>query len=289
VRWRRGARSKNVLDERGQSPTTTGFGFPTVAKGGIPAVLVLLLALFLGGKVLGGGGGIPGINLPQANSPGIPSGRTGPDPDGDLVAFVSFVLDDVQTTWQKLFAQSGKTYRDAELVLFTDAVDTGCGSATSEVGPFYCPADQRVYLDLGFFRELRDRFGAPGDFAQAYVVAHELGHHVQNLLGVTSDVQQESRAHPNEANELSVKTELQADCLAGVWGYSTEQRDLLDPGDVQEGLKAAESVGDDRIQKAATGTTNPETWTHGSSEQRMHWFNQGFTTGDPASCDTFSG
>jgi uncharacterized protein len=287
MRWRRGARSKNVLDQRGQSPS--GFGIPAVAKGGIPAVLVLVLALLLGGRVLGGGGiDVPDINLPQANPPGVPPGATGPDPDGDLVAFVSFVLDDAQTTWRKLFAQSGKSYRDAELVLISDAVDTGCGSATSDVGPFYCPADQRVYLDLGFFRELRDRFGAPGDFAQAYVVAHELGHHVQNLLNITSDVQQESRAHPDDANELSIKTELQADCLAGVWGYSTEQRDLLEAGDVQEGLDAAASVGDDRIQRQATGATNPETWTHGSSEQRMHWFNQGFTTGDPASCDTFA-
>jgi predicted metalloprotease len=261
-----------------------------VAKGGVPALLLLLVALLFNSGVLGRGGGIdvPGIDLPAAGPAAGPGQTTGPDPDADLVAFVSFVLDDVQTVWKSKFEQAGKTYRDADLVLFDDSVETGCGGATSEVGPFYCPADQTVYLDLGFFRELQRRFGAPGDFAQAYVIAHELGHHVQNVLGITSDVQQESALHSDGANDLSIKTELQADCLAGVWGFTTQQRDLLETGDVGEGLKAAAAVGDDRIQRQATGGINPETWTHGSSEQRVRWFRQGFTGGDPADCDTFS-
>lgn len=263
---------------------------PTVIKGGVPAVVALLIALLFGTGVLGGGGGIdiPGIDLPRAQAPVGANESAGPDPDGELVAFVSFLLDDVQTVWKTKFQRAGKTYRDADLVLFTDAVQTGCGSATSDVGPFYCPADQTVYLDLGFFRELQRRFGAPGDFAQAYVIAHELGHHVQSLLGITQDVQQESQLHADQANDLSVKTELQADCLAGVWGFTTQQRDLLEAGDVQEGLKAAAAVGDDRIQKQATGSTSPETWTHGSSQQRVQWFREGFSSGDPSACDTFS-
>jgi uncharacterized protein len=287
MRWRRGARSPNLRDMRGQGGT--GFNIPMVAKGGVPALLVLLVVFLLNSGVLGRGGiDVPGVDLPAAEAPAGPGQTTGPDPDADLVAFVSFVLDDVQTVWKSKFQQAGKTYRKADLVLFDDSVDTGCGSATSAVGPFYCPADQTVYLDLGFFRELQQRFGAPGDFAQAYVIAHELGHHVQNVLGITSDVQQETARHSDAANDLSIKTELQADCLAGVWGFTTQQRDLLDPGDVEEGLQAAAAVGDDRIQKQATGGINPDTWTHGSSEQRVRWFRQGFSAGDPARCDTFS-
>jgi predicted metalloprotease len=288
MRWRRRPRSGNLRDERGQTST----GMPTVAKGGIPAVIVLLLAILLGPRVLGGGGGIdiPGLDLPGAG-PGASAQptSTAPDPDARLVDFVSFVLDDVQAMWKSKFAESGKTYRDAQLVLFTEAVQTGCGAASAEVGPFYCPPDQTVYLDLDFFRELARRFEAPGEFAQAYVVAHELGHHVQNLYGISDDVRQESDQHPDEANRLSVRLELQADCLAGVWGYTTEQRHLLEAGEVDQGLAAAAAVGDDRIQKQATGTTNPETWTHGSSAQRVQWFKRGFTTGDPSQCDTFAG
>jgi predicted metalloprotease len=196
--------------------------------------------------------------------------------------------DDVQATWADVFQQSGDTYRPAQLVLFRQATKSGCGYATSDTGPFYCPADETIYLDLGFFRELQSRFGAEGDFAQAYVVAHEVGHHVQKQLGISDRVQRISGQNPEEANELSIEQELQADCLAGVWGQTTYERGLLEGGDLQEGLGAAAAVGDDRIQRQATGVVNPETWTHGSSEQRRTWFETGFTTGDADTCDTFS-
>jgi predicted metalloprotease len=173
-------------------------------------------------------------------------------------------------------------------VLFTDATSSGCGHAESAMGPFYCPLDRKVYLDLGFFRELHDRFGAPGDFAQAYVVAHELGHHVQNLLGIAEQVQRLQRDNPGAANQLSVLMELQADCMAGVWAHSTQQRQILDLGDLEEGLAAAAAVGDDRIQRQATGRVAPESWTHGSSEQRMTWFRRGLETGRVDQCDTFA-
>jgi uncharacterized protein len=173
-------------------------------------------------------------------------------------------------------------------VLFTGGTRTGCGAATTAVGPFYCPLDRRVYLDLGFFRELRDRFGAPGDFAQSYVIAHELGHHVQRITGIEAAVREQSRQDPAQANALAVRLELQADCLAGVWAHSTYERGILEPGDIEEGLQAAAAVGDDRIQRSAGGRIDPESWTHGSSEQRMRWFRRGFDSGDPASCDTFA-
>jgi predicted metalloprotease len=202
------------------------------------------------------------------------------------VEFVSFVLDDAQQTWHRLL---GPRYQDAKLVLFRDGVRSGCGAANAQTGPFYCPADQKVYIDLSFFEELDQRFGAPGDFAQAYVLAHEIGHHVQTLLGVSAKVRQAQERSPSQANELQVRMELQADCLAGVWGHSTQKRGILESGDVQEGLAAAAAVGDDRIQRQARGYVNPESFTHGSSEQRMQWFRRGFSSGDVGSCDTFSG
>jgi predicted metalloprotease len=201
------------------------------------------------------------------------------------VQFVSFVLDDTQETWQRIL---GSRYEDAKLVLFRDAVRSGCGVAGAETGPFYCPADQRVYLDLSFFDELDQRFGAPGDFAQAYVIAHEIGHHVQTLLGVSSRVRQLQQRNPSAANELSVAMELQADCFAGVWGNRAASRNRLEPGDTEEGLAAAAAVGDDRIQKRSAGYVNPESFTHGSSEQRVRWFRRGFDSGDIRQCDTFN-
>ena len=196
---------------------------------------------------------------------------------------------DINDFWAARFNQAGGTgYRVTTVNVFTGVVQTGCGNATSDVGPFYCPADQQVYLDVAFFRDLDQRFRAPGDFAQAYVVAHEIGHHVQNVTGIFAQVDRAKRADPGQANELSIRTELQADCLAGVWGHSTYERGLLESGDLEEGLAAAAAVGDDRIQSQATGQINPETWTHGSSEQRTKWFRRGFDSGDPASCDTFS-
>jgi predicted metalloprotease len=243
---------------------------------GIPGIIVLLIVVAL--TQFGNG----------PSERGQPDGQTGSGENERLVQFVSFVLDDVQGVWQRKFREGGDEYRPARLVLFTQSTGTGCGFATSEVGPFYCPSDETVYLDLDFFRELRRRFGAPGDFAQAYVIAHEIGHHVQHLQGVSDAVHEESQRRPARANDLSIRLELQADCLAGVWGHTTERRELLQAGDLQEGLDAAAAVGDDRIQRQATGSTNPETWTHGSSRQRMQWFSMGFDTGDPDACETFA-
>jgi predicted metalloprotease len=206
-----------------------------------------------------------------------------------LVEFVSFVLDDTQKTWTQLLPeQTGKPYRHAKLVLFRDYTQSGCGGAQSATGPFYCPEDERVYIDLGFFDELNRRFGAPGQFAQAYVLAHELGHHVQKLLGIEGKVHQMQESNSRQANPLSVKLELQADCFAGVWAYSTQQRGLLEKGDVESALGAASAVGDDRLQKMASGHVVPESFTHGTSQQRMHWFSTGLNNGTVAACDTFA-
>jgi predicted metalloprotease len=197
------------------------------------------------------------------------------------------VLDDAQQTWAGILQQQGIPYRHAKLVLFRNATTSGCGSARSATGPFYCPADEKVYIDLGFYDELKQRFGAPGDFAQAYVLAHELGHHVQKLIGVEQKVSSLMRSEPSERNELSVKMELQADCLAGVWAHSTEQRKLLEKGDAESAINAAAAVGDDRLQKMATGRVSPETFTHGSSAQRTQWFSRGMDQGTIAACNTF--
>ena len=262
-----------------------------MGKMGIGGVLLLgLLSMIFGtdffSLVGGGGAGAPATSEAPINDP----------QEEETVQFMSTVLDDAQATWTQEFAQSNLQYREAELVLFRDSVQSGCGYAQSAMGPFYCPADQKVYLDLGFFEDLHRRFGAPGDFAQAYVLAHEIGHHVQNLLGVSGEVRQaQSQARSREqANELSVLLELQADCFAGVWAHTTQQGrqeaggPVLEPGDLEEGLAAAAAVGDDRIQKQATGGVNPETWTHGSSEQRARWFRVGFESGDADRCDTFA-
>ena len=285
MKWRRGVGSGQIEDRRGQGG---GFGLPggmLGAGGGGLGIVGLLLVLFLSG-VFGGGGG--GFNPPGFDGT-LPTGttRTAPDPDARLKDFVSFVVADVQAAWTDAFQQAGKTYEPTKLVLFEQATQTGCGLASSQTGPFYCPPDHKVYLDLGFFRELRDRFAAPGDFAQAYVIAHEFGHHVQNLLGTSEDVRREQEDHPDEANELSVRLELQADCLAGVWAHTAQQRKLLEAGDVDEGLKAAAAVGDDRIQKKATGRIDRESWTHGSSAQRTTWFRRGFDDGSTGVCNTF--
>ncbi len=202
--------------------------------------------------------------------------------------FVGFVVDDVQDFWRADFRSDGRTYQTTKIVLFTGQTQSGCGPASSETGPFYCPVDRKVYLDLGFFRELASQFEAPGDFAQAYVIAHEFGHHVQTLLGTEERVREESQRHPGDANELSVRLELQADCYAGVWGHHAYEAEELDPGDLDEGLRAAAAVGDDRIQRSAGERVNPETWTHGSAAQRSQWLRTGFDTGDPRACDTFS-
>jgi predicted metalloprotease len=203
------------------------------------------------------------------------------------VEFVKFVLNDVQANWERLLPQSGKSYRHAKLVLFRDETRSGCGDAQSATGPFYCPQDEKVYLDLGFFDELKKRFAAPGEFAQAYVIAHEIGHHVQKLLGIEGKVRQLQERQPSSVNRLSVGLELQADCFAGVWANSTEQRKLIDQNDISSGLRAAAAVGDDRLQRMATGHVNPESFTHGSSAQRMHWFKTGLDSGRVSGCNTF--
>jgi uncharacterized protein len=285
MRWRRRQRSGDLIDRRGQR----SFGPAAIGAGvGLPGLAVLLLVLLLGGDGTSTAGlddVLSELDNPQESGEELPPGQ---DPDARLADFMSFVLDDAQNFWDDTFSQSGRRYERAELVLFSDATRSACGGATSQIGPHYCPGDQRVYLDLGFFRELRARFRAPGDFAQAYVLAHEIGHHVQNLLGISQRVRRQQQESPTDANELSVRLELQADCLAGVWAFTTYERELLVEGDLEEGLSAAAAVGDDRIQQEAGAEVSPETWTHGSSEQRVSWFRQGFEDGDPNACDTFS-
>jgi predicted metalloprotease len=214
--------------------------------------------------------------------------QRGPAAEQPMVEFVSFVLDDTQKTWAEIFRQRGQTYEKAKLVLFTDSTPTGCGYGDSATGPFYCPADQRVYIDLGFYRELSERLGARGDFAQAYVIAHEVGHHVQNLLGINDRMKRDRAAQQLGPTGTSVRLELQADCFAGIWGRSTAGRDLLEKGDLEEALGAAVAIGDDRLQRQSRGTVNPEKWTHGSSDQRARWFRRGYESGRIESCDTFA-
>ncbi len=282
MRWTPGGPSADLEDERGRSGGGGGgFGVGRLGIGGFLVLLVLSFIFHKNFFALVGAGGSPG---------GAPAQTAPSSPEQDkLVQFVSFVLDDDQKAWTEIFAKSGKTYRHAKLVLFTDSVRSGCGFAETAMGPFYCPADEKVYVDLGFYRELRDRFGASGEFAEAYVIAHELGHHVQKLLGISDKVESLQQRNPGRANDVSVRLELQADCLAGVWGHTAAQRNLLDPGDLDDGLRAAAAVGDDRIQKQATGEVHPETWTHGSSEMRAKWFRAGFDSGDMSRCDTFAG
>jgi predicted metalloprotease len=313
VRWKPGRRSEHLEDRRSQGPASGGgpgglpINLPSFPMGGtkgclgigggtIGLVVVLAVALLGGGDVFSGGSGSdggggfpigPNIELPGAPSAAGDPLPGAPDPDAELVDFMSFVLDDVQATWSDEFARADEQYEPATLVLFAGAVDSGCGFAQSALGPFYCPRDAKVYLDLDFFRELRDRFDAPGDFAQAYVVAHELGHHVQNLLGIETETRRRQQRDPDRANELSVRQELQADCFAGIWAHATYERDILQKGDLKEGLEAAAAVGDDRLQREATGAVHPESFTHGTSEQRQRWFRRGFDSGDVDRCDTF--
>lgn len=250
--------------------------------GGLVVLLLLSVVFkqdFL--SLLGGtGGGEPSV---------LQDGPVTASPEEEqLKGFIGGVLDDAQAMWDTaLSQQSGTPYRHATLVLFRDAITSACGFAEAASGPFYCPGDQKVYVDLGFYQELKDRFGAPGDFAQAYVLAHEIGHHIQFLLGTESKVRQRQSQNPGQANPLSVAMELQADCYAGVWGYSAARRGILEAGDVEEGLNAAAAVGDDRIQRMSGTRVNPEGFTHGSAEQRSSWFNRGLSSGKVSACDTF--
>jgi uncharacterized protein len=275
---RRGGLSENLEDRRGRGGLALGGG-----AAGIIGVIITLLLNASGG---GGGGGIDITDI-FSQVQGGSSGTVDPA-DEPLVEEMSAALDDIQAFWAS-DEGLGPQYRDATLVLFTNQVSTGgCGSAPSSVGPFYCAADSQAYIDLSFFKDLDRRFGAPGDFARVYVLAHELGHHVQNLLGDNARVRQASAADPGRANELSVRLELQADCYAGLWGRSAQDRGLIEPGDLEEGLAAAAAVGDDRIQEQSGADVEPESWTHGSSEARQRWFREGFDTGRLAACDTFA-
>lgn len=281
MRWQRGYRSPNVEDRRG-FPIRRGVG---IGAGGL--ILLLVVGLLTGQNPLDILSQIPaGTEQVEPSAPLTPEQQAAED---EAVSFVSFVLDDAQKTWREIFTAQGTTYRDARLVLFRDAVESACGLGQAAMGPFYCAGDERVYIDLGFYEDLRERFGAPGDFAQAYVIAHEIGHHVQNLFGIEQRMREAQRVYPGEQNQLSVAFELQADCLAGVWGHSTAQRSILQQGDVEEGLNAAAAIGDDRIQRMSTGRVSPESFTHGSSEQRVRWFRRGLEGGDVDACDTFAG
>jgi predicted metalloprotease len=253
--------------------------------------LLLVIIVFLAIQLLAGSGGSIGSGLDGLGGQGAvePGSSVDLTNNGDMVEFMGYVLDDANALWADTFQRSGVAYTAAPLVLFTRSTSSGCGPASSATGPFYCPSDRKVYVDLDFFTELRDRFGAPGDFAQAYVIAHEIGHHVQTLTGIGDQVRQLEQQDPTRQNELSVKMELQADCLAGVWAQSVYQQGDLEAGDIEEGLGAAAAVGDDRIQASAGVDVNPETWTHGSAAQRSQWFDTGFRSGDPAACDTFGG
>lgn len=280
MKWTPGGRSPDLEDRR-----SAGGGMGRgLGIGG--TVVVLALSLLFGRNLFNDLGVEPGVGA-AAGAPMSAADSAAEEPE---VQFISFVLDDVQHTWATIFANSnsGTAFHPARLVLFRNGTESGCGTAQSAMGPFYCPLDERVYLDLGFFDELKKRLGASGDFAQAYVLAHELGHHVQHLMGTDARVRALQESHPGDANRLSVALELQADCYAGVWAHSSEQRQKLEPGDVDEALTAASAVGDDRIQKQSTGRVNVDSFTHGSAAQRSASFKKGFDSGDPRSCDTLS-
>jgi len=257
---------------------------------GLAGVIIFLLI-----QVLSGGSSAaysvddPFGASPQAPAPGETQGiPAAQDPERDLKDFSTYVFSLTLDTWAKIFKQDGNGFQRAKVVLYRDAVSTGCGDASSAVGPFYCPADERVYLDLSFYNDMETKLGAPGDFAWAYVIAHEVGHHVQEQLGTSSEVMRMQRENPDDANALSVRLELQADCYAGVWAHSVFAAGDLERGDVREAIGAAGAVGDDRLQRQATGRVNPDTFTHGTSEQRTDWFNRGRASGSPDDCDTFS-
>jgi predicted metalloprotease len=290
MRWREGRRSQNVEDRRGQRGPMGG-GFRLGGSG----MILVLLGLWLFGVnpmtllqiFMGSGGlstGAPDTSVQQQAAPP-------PDPNDEGSQFVSSVLADTEDTWTEIFASGGERYAPPKLVLFTGAVRSACGTAQAQMGPFYCPMDQKVYIDLAFYRELRDRFRAPGDFAQAYVIAHEVGHHVQTLLGTSQKVNDaRQRVSQEQGNQLSVALELQADCYAGVWAHHAHRsRQLLEEGDVEEGLNAASAIGDDNIQRQTQGTVVPESFTHGSSEQRVTWVRRGLESGRMQDCDTFAG
>lgn len=276
MRWTPGGRSKNLEDRRSSGGIGKGLGI-----GG--TVVILALSLITGRNLFNDLGVEPGVGAGGAPMSAEDSAREEPQ-----VQFVSYVLDDAQAIWTQIMTRNNSQYTPARLVLFRNSTQSGCGVGQSAMGPFYCPLDQKVYIDLAFYDELQRRFGAAGDFAQAYVLAHEIGHHVQNLTGTASEVRQAQQQDPSAANQLSVRLELQADCYAGVWAASTQARGTLEDGDVDEALAAAAAVGDDRIQQRSGQRVDVDGFTHGSAAQRAEWFRRGLSTGDPRSCDTFS-
>jgi len=282
MRWKSGRRSTNIEDRRGMQPRRGLLG------GGIGTIVLVLVAMYFGVD--------PSFLIEGMQSSSVPSSSSGKQPSAEelrndpLADMIAVVIGDTEDVWTQLFRDMGREYREPTLVLFTGATRSACGLGQSAMGPFYCPADQKAYIDLSFYDDMRNRFRAPGDFAQAYVIAHEVGHHVQNLLGISGEVhrrkQQLSKA---DGNRLSVRLELQADCLAGVWANRADRaRGILEAGDVEEALNAASAIGDDRLQKQSRGTVVPESFTHGTSAQRQRWFRAGLSNGDPDSCDTFA-
>jgi predicted metalloprotease len=293
MKWTPGGESPDIEDRRDDTGDGGGGGFQFGGMHiGIGGAIILLILSFVFKTnffaLLSGGGSA----RPAPSSVSEPNRPRGPSPrdqaEKPLVQFVSFVLDDTQKTWTTILPQQeNKAYRHAKLVLFRDAIQSGCGGAEAATGPCYCPRDEKVYIDLDFYDELKRRFGAPGQFAQAYVLAHEIGHHVQKILGIEGQEQRMVQQNPRAKNQLSVKLELQADCFAGIWAQTTQQRGLLEPGDIDSALGAAAAVGDDRLQKQATGHVSPDSFTHGTSEQRVSWFRRGFDNGQISACNTF--
>ncbi len=276
MRWTPGRQSSDLEDRRG---SRFGGGM-RLGLGGMVILLILSVVFKRDFFSLLGDAG--------TGSP-VTTNQVSPQAGDEASQFMSFTLDDIQSTWERIFQQLGRSYSHATLVLYTDAWPSSCGTAQTAAGPFYCPGDEKVYIDLGFYDELRERFGAPGDFAQAYVLAHEIGHHVQDELGEEQAMRSAQRQRPGQANQLSVAFELQADCYAGVWGHWAGERGILEQGDLEEGIRAAAAVGDDRIQRMSGQRVNPDGFTHGTAAQRAEWFRRGYAAGQPADCDTSGG
>lgn len=295
MRWDEGHESEDVIDRRGEGGSRGGGG--GLGPGAIFSLLslvgrtrygwIVVLLVVAGWFVTQRMGGSDSSADGRTGTAQGASHAAGPDKDKKEVQFVSFVLDDTQATWTKLFTAEGKSYRHAKLVLFTGETSTACGTGETATGPFYCPSDERVYIDLAFYDELANRFGAKGDFAQAYVIAHEIGHHVQKLLGLSDKVHNARKSDRQGADSASVRLELQADCFAGVWAKATEQENILEAGDLDEAITAASAIGDDRLQKQATGRVTPDSFTHGTSAQRTRWLRRGYDQGNMNGCDTF--
>lgn len=284
MHWQGRRQSENIDDRRSAGPARLSL------RGGLVTLVIAVIAIYLGADPRAVLQVIQNLPAPQPQVQVGGDGQPAPQPDDELANFVGVVLADTEEVWTELFARAGRTYRKPTLVLFRDRVRSACGFASAASGPFYCPADQQVYIDLAFYQDMKDKLGAPGDFAQAYVIAHEIGHHVQNQLGISDDVHaRQQRVDKVEANELSVRLELQADFLAGVWAHHAEQKwQILEEGDIEEALNAASAIGDDRLQRQSRGTVVPESFTHGTSKQRVRWFTRGLKTGDMNAGDTFA-